>query len=196
MLRVEQRGTELPIRKRSGAALADQIERLYVTRQAEALADVAREARAEIAGAGGDDDRVDGCRLERAAPQCGLRRIGRDLRGMFGKAPLQRIGLYGKHFFERVYREPPGVHSVVARQHQSRERARAFVEAQEPVRGDEGGPTVAFRVTPARSRRSERVQIHRPPDGASLLVRTMPLSGRRTGRVLHESASRSPCGRK
>ena len=61
--------------KRRGAALADQVEGLHVGAQAEPLDDVARQARAEVAGAGADDDRVD-----------------RGQRGRRGQRPRRRLG--------------------------------------------------------------------------------------------------------
>ena len=59
---------ELQVRQRRGAALADEVEGLHVGAQAEPLDDVARQARAQVAGAGADDDGVDR-RARRARPR-------------------------------------------------------------------------------------------------------------------------------
>ena len=55
----DQRSRELKVRQRGGAALADEVVGLHVGAQAEPLGDVAREARAKIAGARADDDGAD-----------------------------------------------------------------------------------------------------------------------------------------
>ena len=68
----DQRSAELQVRQRRGATLADEVEGLHVGAQAEPLDDVAREAGAQIAGAGADDDGVDR-RRRRARPTASAR---------------------------------------------------------------------------------------------------------------------------
>ena len=51
-----ERAAELQVRQRRRATLADQVVGLHVGAEAEALDDVARKARTEVAGAGADDD--------------------------------------------------------------------------------------------------------------------------------------------
>ena len=91
--RREQRPAELQVRQGGGAALADQVVGLDVGAQAEPLDDVAGEARAEIAGAGADDDRVDVSRLEPGRGQRLRAGLGRQRRRVGEKAPVERVGV-------------------------------------------------------------------------------------------------------
>ena len=88
----DQRSAELQVRQRRGAALADEVEGLHVGAQPEPLDDVAREARAQIAGAGADDDGVDRRRIEPG------RRRARALR------PRRRASARGRESADRACR--------------------------------------------------------------------------------------------
>ena len=74
-----------PIRQGGATALPDQVERQHIRAQAEPFADVTRQTRTEVAGAGADNHRVDPFRPERGVPQ----RFGSRLRG-------QRRRIFGK----------------------------------------------------------------------------------------------------
>ena len=99
--RREQRARELQVGQRGGAALADQVVGLDVGAQAEPLDDVAGEARAQIAGAGADDDRVD-VAARRARPRERRRAgLGGERRRVREEAPVERVGVDREHLVER-----------------------------------------------------------------------------------------------
>jgi hypothetical protein len=74
------------------AALADQVERKRVRPETEAFDHVTGEAGAKIAGAGADDDGVDGVLVEAGLLQRALRRLCGQRRGVLGETVVQRVG--------------------------------------------------------------------------------------------------------
>ena len=160
----DQRSAQLQVRQRRGAALADEVEGLHVGAQAEPFDDVAREARAQIAGAGADDDGVDRRRIEPGRGERARPGLGGERRRMGEKAPIERVGVDREHLVERIEREPARLDAVVALQDGPGDEVGPAVEAGEPVRALEGRQALGLGVARRGRGRAEAAKVHAMQD--------------------------------
>ncbi len=161
--RGQQRAAELQVGQGGRAALADQVVGLDVGAQAEALDDIAGQARAQVAGAGADDDRVDRGRLEPRGGQRARRCLGGERRRVREEAPVQRVGIDREDLVERVEREPARLDAVVALQDGAGDEVRARVEPPEPVGALEGRQAFGLGETRRGMSGADSAKVHAMP---------------------------------
>jgi len=114
LARVEKRASKLEIRKGRTATVANQIREKGAGAKAEEFADVTGETRAEVAGAGADDERVDllgGCF---GADEGLASSLGGDGGSVVSEAAVQGIGVAGEAFLEFAHGEIARLNAVVA----------------------------------------------------------------------------------
>ncbi len=116
-------------------------------RSAQALDDVTAEARAKIAGAGGNNHGADVRRRQAGA----LQRLFRGFRGQArcvrGEASMEGIRIDREDLFQRVDGQRSFLDAVVALQDRSGDEMRPGIQPPEPLRLREGLPALRLRVS-------------------------------------------------
>ena len=157
----QQRVRHLPVRDGARTALAHEIERERVAAQTRALDHIAAQARTQVAGAGGDDHRVDVGGTQFGPLQRALRGRRGEARRMRDEPLLQRVGIDREHLFERRHRQEARLDAVVTLQHGLRYQVRAGTQAPEPFRLPERLPALRLRVPVFRESGAEGIEEHR-----------------------------------
>ena len=132
--------------KRRAAALSDEIERKDVGRQAEPLADVARQAGAQVAGARADDDRVDVAGRQGPHRPARARRPRRDGGRVLREPRVEHVRIERERFAQIVEREMAAADAVVAAKHLSKDRLRSRAERRKDDRTRRARPSTAVCV--------------------------------------------------
>ena len=98
----QQGFSHTPVGHRGAATLPDEIERKHAQPQPKALGDVAGQSRAQIAGAGADDEGVDVTGFAARAGQGALCRLRGEGRGVAREPGVQGVGVQVESFGEWV----------------------------------------------------------------------------------------------
>ena len=156
----DQRIRGAQVGQRGAAALADQVQREDVGAQAEPLGDVAGQSRAEVAGAGADEDRVDAAWRDAGA----LERLDGGFRGerwrMLREALVQDVGLDGERIVERIEREVAGADAAFTQQHALQQDSPRGRQRGKARRRAQGIPALALAVTRVGHCGTDTGQIH------------------------------------
>ena len=113
------------VRQRGAAALADEIERKNVGRQAEPLGHIARQAGAQVSGARADDHRVDVAGRQAGVGQRALGGARCDGRRVLRKSRVEHVGIEVERLAQMIEREMPAADAVVAAKHLPEDRLRS-----------------------------------------------------------------------
>ena len=124
---------QLQVRQGSRAALSHQIECHHVSAQAEALNHIAGKAGTEVAGAGADHNRVNGCRIDPGVGQRPPRRLGGEGGRVSQKPGCQRVRIDLENLVQRIHSQAALVDAVVPLKHGVRDETRPRIELAVPT---------------------------------------------------------------
>jgi hypothetical protein len=156
----QQRTPKLKVRQCRRAALADQIEGLHVGAQSQPFDHVTREPRAQVAGAGANDEHVDVGRLQPGPGQCAFGRLRGEQGRVSEEAPRERVRVDCEGFGKRVNGKSPRFDPVVAPHDSARDDVRALVELHEPVGAFECLKALSLGVARRRRGRADSAKVH------------------------------------
>jgi len=108
--------------------LTDQIERLHISAQTQALNDISRKTRTQITGTCADDDGADISRFKTTFEQRFFCRLSCEGRRVAEKTLCQRVGIDTENVVERVNRKPARFNAIVALQDSAGDEMRTRIQ--------------------------------------------------------------------